>query len=112
MPVPLEEIDFFTVPENRKLILEREDWQCFYCRAKLDENNHVLEHVVSRPEGDSSYRNVVAACRRCNNRKDSALAEDFLRSLYREGILSGDDLSVRLSQLGRLRAGELRPRVH
>jgi hypothetical protein len=112
MPVPLEEIDFFTVPANRKLILEREGWQCFYCLAKLDENNHVLEHVVSRPEGDNSYRNVVAACRRCNNRKDSALAEDFLRSLYREGILSGDDLSGRLSQLGHLRVGELRPRAH
>jgi hypothetical protein len=110
-PIPLEEIDFFTVPENRKLILEREGWQCFYCLAKLDENNHVLEHVVSRPEGDSSYRNVVAACRRCNNRKDSTPAEDFLRSLYREGILSGDDLTARLSQLTRLRDGELRPHV-
>lgn len=105
--VPIEELDFFSVPENRKLIVEREGWRCFYCLAKLDQNNHVLEHVVSRPEGDNSYRNVVAACRRCNNRKDSALAEDFLRSLYREGILSGDELGVRLSSLERLRAGEL-----
>ena len=108
-PVPLGDMDFFSVPQNRKLILEREGWRCFYCLAKLDKSNHVLEHVVSRPEGDNSYRNIVAACRRCNNRKDSALAEDFLRSLYREGILSGDDLTVRLSCLDRLRAGELQP---
>jgi hypothetical protein len=108
-PIPLEQIDFFSVPENRSLVLAREGWRCFYCLAKLDENNHVLEHVVSRPEGDTSYRNVVAACRRCNNRKDSSGADDFLRTLYREGILSGDDLSDRLSQLERLRAGELRP---
>ena len=109
--VSLEQLDFFAVPENRHLILEREKWQCFYCFAKLDENNHVLEHVVSRPDGDNSYKNVVAACRRCNNRKNSSLAEDFLRSLYREGILSGDDLGHRLAELLRLRAGELRPHV-
>ena len=107
--INIDDLDFFSVPENRKLILEREDWHCFYCLAKLDENNHVLEHVVSRPEGDSSYRNVVAACRRCNNRKNALLAEDFLRSLYREGILSGDEFSVRLSLLEQLRAGILKP---
>lgn len=107
--VALEEQDFFSIPQNRKLILEREEWRCFYCLAKLDENNHVLEHVLSRPEGDSSYRNVVAACRRCNNRKGALSAEDHLRAIYRDGILSGDEFSVRVSQLAQLRAGELRP---
>lgn len=112
MPIDLEALGFFAVPENRKLILEREGWRCFYCLAKLDENNNVIEHVVSRPEGDSSYRNVVGACRRCNNRKSDASAEDFLRSLYREGILSGDEFSIRLSLLGKLSTGELKPPLH
>ena len=107
--VNLEDLDFFAIPENRKLILEREKWHCFYCLAKLDENNHVIEHVVSRPEGDNSYRNVVGACRRCNNRKNDLSAEDFLRSIYREGILSGDEFSIRLSFLKKLNAGELKP---
>ncbi len=107
--INLEELDFFTVPENRKLILEREEWHCFYCLAKLDENNHVIEHVVSRPEGNNSYRNVVGACRRCNNRKSDASAEVFLRSLYREGLLSGDEFSIRLSLLGKLSIGDLKP---
>ena len=53
--------------------------------------------------------NVVAACRRCNNRKGSQLAEDFLRALYREGVLSGDDLSIRINQLTALKQGELKP---
>ena len=109
MQVNLEDLNFFAAPENRKLILEREDWHCFYCLAKLDENNHVIEHVVSRPEGNNSYRNVVAACRRCNNRKSDSPAEDFLRSLYREGLLSGDEFSARLSLLSRLFAGDLKP---
>lgn len=107
--IALEDQDFFSVPENRQLILDREKWRCFYCLAKLDENNHVIEHVVSRPEGDNSYRNVVAACRRCNNRKGALLAEDHLRSIYRDGILSGDEFTVRVSMLAQLRAGELKP---
>jgi 5-methylcytosine-specific restriction endonuclease McrA len=107
--LPLEEQDFFTSPDNRKLILEREQWKCFYCLAKLDENNHVIEHVQSRPEGDNSYRNVVAACRRCNNRKGAQLAADHLRVIYRDGILSGDELSLRISALEDLRCGALKP---
>lgn len=107
--VDLEDLDFFSVLENRKLILEREEWRCFYCLAKLDENNQVIDHVLSRPEGDSSFRNVVAACRRCNNRKSATPAEDFLRTLYREGSLSGEELSSRIKVLGQLRVGELRP---
>ncbi len=105
----LEDQDFFEVSENRKFILEREGWRCFYCLTKLDQNNHVVEHVVSRPEGSNSFRNVVAACRRCNNRKSDALASDFLRTLYRDGILSGDELPLRLALLGKLSAGEYRP---
>lgn len=105
----LQDLDFFSVPANRKLILEREAWACFYCLARLDENNHVIEHVLSRPEGDSSFKNVVAACRRCNNRKSGMEASDFLRLLYREGILSGDEFAVRLSLLEQLQRGELRP---
>jgi len=109
-PVRLEDVDFFTVPENRLLILEREGAKCFYCLAVLNAANYVIEHVVSRPDGDNSYRNVVAACRQCNNRKNSTLVDDFLRILYREGLLSLADFNARLAALARLRAGELRPR--
>lgn len=110
--VSIEELDFFSVPENRKLILERESRQCFYCFAALNDNNYVIEHVVSRPEGNNSYRNVVAACRQCNNRKNSTNVEDFLRILYREGVLTTEELKDRLSNLERLRAGELKPSLN
>jgi hypothetical protein len=105
----LEQMDFFSIAENRKLILEREVHRCFYCLAVLNTENYVIEHVVSRPNGDNSYRNVVASCRQCNNRKNAETAEDFLRTLYREGLLSSEDFKGRLSHLERLRAGDLRP---
>lgn len=107
----LDDMDFFAVEENRHLILAREGHKCFYCLRVLTAANLVIEHVISRPAGDNSYRNVVAACRQCNNRKGDSDAEDFLRVLYREGFLSSDDFEQRLSHLLRLRAGELRPAV-
>jgi hypothetical protein len=107
----LEEIDFFTVAENRTQILLREGHRCFYCLRSLSADNQVIEHVVSRPEGNNSYRNVVAACRSCNNRKGDSDAEDFFRVLYREAFLSSDEFEQRLAHLQRLRAGELRPAV-
>lgn len=110
-PIDLEEIDFFDVQENRCLILEREGNRCFYCLAKLDMNNYVIEHVVSRPAGNNSYRNIVAACRQCNNRKNSMPAEDYLRMIYREGLLSADEFKGRQAHLERLSTGELKPQL-
>jgi hypothetical protein len=110
-PVSIEEMDFFEIPENRALILEREEHRCFYCLRALTTENYVIEHVVSRPAGDNGYRNVVAACRECNNRKNDSTVEDYLRLLYRESFLSTDELQDRLLKLGRLRNGELKPMV-
>ncbi len=107
----LEDMDFFALPAHRLLILEREGGRCFYCLRSIDESNYVIEHAVSRPNGPNSCRNVVAACRQCNNRKGSTPAEDFLRALYREKLLSADEFDGRISHLERLRAGELRPNV-
>jgi hypothetical protein len=105
----LEEIDFFTEAGNRRLILVRDGHRCFYCLRNLDENNYVIEHVISRPTGSNSYRNLVASCRQCNNRKDAGNAEDHLRVLYREGVLSQRELADRFEHLERLLRGELKP---
>lgn len=111
-PMSFENVDFFEIPKNRALILEREQHQCFYCLRALSAENYVIEHVVSRPSGDNGYRNVVAACRECNNRKNDSAVEDYLRSLYRESFLSAAELEARLLKLGQLRNGELKPIMH
>lgn len=108
----LEDMDFFAVPENRLAILGREQHKCFYCMSAVNSSNHVMEHVVSRPDGNNSYRNVVAACLSCNNRKGNSLADEFLRGLYREGYLSSSEFESRLTALQLLRAGELKPTLN
>lgn len=105
----LEEIDFFDVPENRALIFRREGERCFYCRRRIATENFVIEHVLSRPAGDNGYRNVVASCLQCNNRKGSSGAEEFLRTLYREELLSASEFEDRVSHLERLKNGGLKP---
>jgi hypothetical protein len=105
----LEEMDFFVVPENRAAILRRESYKCFYCLSALNTSNHIIEHVLSRPEGNNTYRNLVAACVSCNNRKGNRLADEFLRGLYREGYLNSEEFESRLSALQLLRSGELKP---
>ena len=107
----LEEMDFFEIEENRKMILVRERWRCFYCMCKLNNNNFVMEHVVSRPNGNNSYRNIVAACRSCNNKKDNLLAENFLRTLYRNSLISVVELKDRLDFITKLKRGELKPEI-
>ena len=69
-----EQIDYFATDKGRAAILERESGRCFYCLRKIDGTTYVIEHVVSRPAGDSNYRNVVAGSRQCNNRKGSMVS--------------------------------------
>lgn len=107
----LEEMDFFEVPENRQMIFERENRRCFYTLRPIDEKNFVIDHIVSRPTGDNSYRNVVAASREANNRKGSMLAEDFLRKLFRDGFLNEIEFEDRLKTLSLIKAGEIRPKI-
>ena len=108
-PIDIETMDFFEVPENRLMILEREKHKCFYTLKPIDARNFVIEHIVSRPTGDNSYRNVVAASREANNRKLSMNAEDFLRKLFREGFLNDREFEERIKALALIKAGETKP---
>ena len=103
-----EAFDFFSTPQNRVLVLDREGHRCFYCLRPLDGQNHVVEHVRSRPLGNNGYRNVVAACIQCNNRKGATAAEDYIRGLYRDGFLNEGEFKQRLAMRARLAEGELK----
>ena len=107
--VDIEDMDFFEDVLNRLAILRREANRCFYCHRSVDNSNYVIEHIISRPIGNNSYRNVVASCLGCNNRKSDAPVEQFLRRLYREGFLSEQEFEDRTRALKQLQAGEMKP---
>ena len=57
---------------SRKGILLRDGNTCQYCRRRLLPHELTLDHVVPRSRsGGSTWENLVACCRPCNNRKGS-----------------------------------------
>jgi 5-methylcytosine-specific restriction endonuclease McrA len=69
-------------PLTRRAVFARDEWTCQYCGATAEN----LDHVVPRSRGGAhSWDNVVAACRRCNSRKENRLIEDAGRSPPRTG---------------------------
>ena len=58
---------------NRKAVFARDGHRCQYCGASAEN----IDHVVPRSRGGShTWENVVAACRRCNTRKEDRLLHE------------------------------------
>jgi hypothetical protein len=109
--VDIEAVDFYTERRLADVLLKREDSRCFYCLRELV-SNWVLDHVVPTVNGgDNSYRNVVACCHECNAAKQASPALDFLRGLYRRGLLGPSEFDARKLALERLESGALVPEI-
>ena len=53
---------------TRRAVFARDGWQCQYCGAPAEN----VDHVVPRSRGGThTWDNVVAACRRCNQKKEN-----------------------------------------
>ena len=106
----MEFLDFFSNRRFVAALLAREDSRCFYCLKGIRTESCELDHVISQANGrDNSYRNIACSCHECNTTKQSQAAADFVRSLYRKGVLSQPELEHRLAALEQLRAGKLVP---
>ena len=61
-------------PVTRRGVLTRDGHQCAYCRGRADSVDHVVPR--SRPGGEHSWVNLVAACRSCNGRKGNRTPDE------------------------------------
>jgi len=108
--INIENINFYNDSKYRKTILQRENEKCFYCLKKITNENYVLDHLVPQVENvDNSYKNIVAVCHECNSKKSGSNANDFVRKLYRDSILSLKELEERLVKIEIVKNGELKP---
>ena len=58
---------------NRRTVFARDGHRCQYCGADAEN----IDHVVPRSRGGAhAWDNVVAACRRCNSRKENRLPHE------------------------------------
>ncbi|MGZ5290834.1 MAG: HNH endonuclease [Actinomycetota bacterium] len=85
-----------TAPLTRRAIFARDDWSCQYCGATAEN----LDHVVPKSRGGThTWDNVVAACRRCNSKKENRLIEDAGLRLARRPAAPADGFRLSLGRL-------------
>lgn len=82
MPSVIRLVEYIHIPFERKSlsrknILLRDHNTCQYCNKSLPPAELTLDHIIPRARGgDSSWDNLVACCRTCNNRKGDQHLED------------------------------------
>lgn len=83
-------------PLTRRAVFARDGWTCQYCGAPAEN----LDHVIPRSKGGPhTWDNVVAACRRCNSRKENRALDDVGLRLARRPTAPADVFRLSLGRL-------------
>ena len=92
VPVPLviRLVYFVRIPQpvmltpTRRSVALRDNYTCQYCGQAPGRGQLTLDHVLPRSRGgQTTWENVVAACRACNMRKGDRTPEEAHMSLRR-----------------------------
>lgn len=68
--VPIVEV---AQEHSRRGVLERDNYQCGYCRKPA----HTMDHILPKSRGGKdTWENTIAACIRCNGRKDNKTPQE------------------------------------
>jgi len=68
--VPYKKIEL-----SRKNVLRRDEYCCQYCGKK--ETDLTIDHIIPKSRGGvDSWENLVAACKKCNNKKGNRTPEE------------------------------------
>ena len=62
--------DYFTEPDKRRVLFERDKWTCQYCGEIVSSDNATLDHYIPQSKGGSNSRgNLRTCCLLCNSIK-------------------------------------------
>ena len=68
---------FTTVACNRQNIVWRDNNQCQYCGNYFSSDKLTMDHVLPKSRGGkNTWQNLVAACKRCNQKKGSRTTKE------------------------------------
>jgi 5-methylcytosine-specific restriction endonuclease McrA len=81
---------------TRRAVFARDGWVCQYCGSTAENVDHVLPKSRG---GLHAWDNVVAACRRCNSRKENRLAHEVGLTLRRNPFTPRDGFRLSLGRL-------------
>jgi 5-methylcytosine-specific restriction endonuclease McrA len=85
-----------SVALTRRAVFARDGWVCQYCGNAAENVDHVLPKSKG---GGHTWDNVVAACRRCNSRKENRLAHDVGLKLARQPTAPKDGFRLSLGRV-------------
>jgi 5-methylcytosine-specific restriction endonuclease McrA len=81
---------------SRRAVFARDSWICQYCGSSAEN----VDHVIPRSRGGPhTWENVVAACRRCNQRKENRLLAEAGLRLLREPRAPRDGFRLSIGRL-------------
>ncbi|MBX7223721.1 MAG: HNH endonuclease [Blastocatellia bacterium] len=94
MPVPsvIRLMEYIHIPFERKSlsrknILLRDQFRCQYCTHVFPPGELTLDHVFPRARGgESTWDNLVASCKRCNNRKGNRTPDEAGMKLLKKPL--------------------------
>jgi len=82
--VVIEDDDYFTLPDRRKTVFERDNWTCGYCGETVTVENASLDHIIPQAKGGSHNRkNLRTACLICNSIKSGKSEEEAAMALLK-----------------------------
>ncbi|MBI3649410.1 MAG: HNH endonuclease [Actinobacteria bacterium] len=82
-------------PLTRRAVFARDGWICQYCGTPAEN----LDHVIPRSRGgEHVWENVVAACRRCNAKKENHLLTEVGFTLARRPFAPSDGFRLSLGR--------------
>ncbi len=81
---------------TRRAVFARDGWACQYCGGAAEN----VDHVVPKSRGgEHTWENVVAACRRCNSKKENRSPQDAGLTLARQPFAPKDGFRLSLGRL-------------
>jgi len=94
VPLVIRLVRYIKIPRRLKLpcsrrgVLARDRETCQYCGAQPGRSNLTVDHIIPKTQGgQTTWDNVVTACRDCNHRKGGRTPEQammVLRSIPRQ----------------------------
>ena len=83
-PEERDEDDYYTDPERRLVVFERDGWTCQYCGEAVTVDNATLDHFVPQCAGGTHAKsNLRTACLVCNGVKSGKSFEEAAPAILR-----------------------------
>jgi len=87
-----DESDYYSDPERRLMVLDRDKRKCTYCLIDVSEDSFVLDHIIPVSKGGTNRKfNLVTSCEGCNQRKQDEDAVQFLLVNYRNQLINQNE---------------------